>query len=95
MVKILNPKYYSGELQQLHFELAEVRDEESPDSPRFVCGGHVPSQTDLAALNECRFLFQVYTDMMELKYSCLPKGMLKPTDGPVNKINLLTRKAIL
>ncbi|XP_003741922.1 KIF1-binding protein homolog [Galendromus occidentalis] len=59
MVKILNPKYYSGELQQLHFELAEV-----------------------------------YTEMMELKYASLPKGMLKPTDGPVNKINLLTRKAI-
>lgn len=32
--------------------------------------------------------------MMELKYASLPKGMLKPTDGPVSKINLLTRKAI-
>ncbi|OQR80372.1 KIF1-binding protein-like [Tropilaelaps mercedesae] len=59
MAKVLDPKQYSPELQQIHFELGEV-----------------------------------HTEMMELKYQVLPKGALKPTDGPVNKINKLTQKAI-
>ncbi|XP_022650551.1 KIF1-binding protein-like isoform X2 [Varroa destructor] len=59
MAGTLNPKYYSAEMQQIHFELGEV-----------------------------------YTEMMEIKYSVLPKGMLKPRDGPVNKINGFIRNAI-
>lgn len=37
---------------------------------------------------------KVYMEMVELKFSVLPSGMLKPTDGPVIKINQLIEKGI-
>jgi len=39
-------------------------------------------------------LAETYTEMMESKYTLLPKGMLKPTDPHVKKINQLAAKAI-
>lgn len=48
----------------------------------------------LLRLTDWNSAIKVYTEMMEIKYSVLPKGMLKPRDGPVNKINGFIRNAI-